>query len=119
MINKLKTKRLLFLSPSVQAKKERELKTGDFNITQKLGKGAFGNVFKGQHKKTKKVYAIKEIEKKKIVEGNMIDQVRLETRIMYKIQHPYIISLYNHFETNKAVYLVLEFCQGGQLFGLL
>jgi len=72
MLNKLKGKRYLFLSPAVQAGKEREAKTNDFNIVQKLGKGAFGNVFKAQHKITKKVYAIKEIEKKKIKEGNML-----------------------------------------------
>ena len=65
-LNKLKGKRYLFLAPSVQYGHERELKTSDFNIVQKLGRGAFGNVFKAQHKLTKKVYAIKEIEKKKI-----------------------------------------------------
>ena len=108
MLNKLKRKRFLFLSPTVQSGIERESKTSDFNIVQKLGRGAFGNVFKAQHKKTKKVYAIKEIEKKKIIDGNMLDQVRLETKIMYLLNHKNIIGLYNHFETDLAIYLVLD-----------
>lgn len=113
MLNKLKKRRYLFLPPSVQAGKERELKTSDFDIVQKLGKGAFGNVFKAQAKSTKKVYAIKEIEKKKIRDGNMLSQVKLETRLMYAINHKNVIGLYNHFETDLAVYLVLEYVSGG------
>ena len=70
-------------------------------------------MFKAEHKITKIIYAVKEIEKKRIILGNMLKHVRLECKIMYKIHHKNIVTLYNHFETSKGVYLLLEYCEGG------
>ena len=81
-----------------------------------LSKGAFGKVYKATHKKTKLTYAIKEMEKKQLREANMVEQVVNEVKIMYSLNHDYIIKLYNHFEDDDHIYLVLEFAQGGQLY---
>lgn len=35
---------------------------------------------------------------------------------MYTVKHPYILKLYNHFENTKGIYLVLEFCEKGELY---
>ena len=59
-----KRKRLLFLSPAVQAGAEREASMADFVKLKGLGKGAFGKVYKCQHKKSKRVFAIKQISKR-------------------------------------------------------
>ena len=49
----------------------------------------------------------------------MIQQIRIETKIMYKMYHDNIIKIINHFEDQQNVYLVLEYAPGGQLWFLL
>lgn len=111
-------KRLLFLPPSVQKGKEKEPKCEDFICfeAKALGQGAFGEVFKVRHKVSGKNFAIKVIQKKKIIEKRMLGQVRREIRIMYSINHPNIISLFSHFEDSNNFYLILELAEGGQLY---
>lgn len=114
-------KNLLFVSPSVQSGKERECAVEDFeSLSHKaIGEGAFGQVFKVRHKQTGHLYAIKMISKQKIVMKNMLDQLQRELRIMYSLNHPYIIKLYNHFEDQRNFYLIMELAEGGSLFARL
>ena len=119
-INKVKN-RILFLSPSVVSGEDREWTKDDFESlnNSSIGVGGFGRVYKVRHKGTKGVYAIKVIGKDKIIENNLVDQMKLEVRIMYQLNHPKIIKLYNHFEDNESFYLVQELAQKGQLYGKL
>ena len=114
-------KNLLFVSPSVQNGKERECVVEDFeSLSHKaIGEGAFGQVFKVRHKQTGHLYAIKMISKQKIVMKNMLEQLQRELRIMYSLNHPYIIKLHNHFEDQRNFYLIMELAEGGSLFARL
>lgn len=105
--------RYLYLSPTVQAGWEDESCIQDFDQLKLLGKGAFGKVIKVEHKKTKQIYAIKEINKKNLKDNNMVEQVSNEVKIMYSLNHQNILKLYNHFEDDTNIYLILEFAQGG------
>ncbi|KRX08685.1 Protein kinase-like domain [Pseudocohnilembus persalinus] len=117
-LNKVK-ERYIYLSPTVQAGWEDESNIGDFELTKILGKGAFGKVMKCVHNRSKLVYAIKEIDKRNLKENNMIQQINNEVKIMYQLNHPNILKLYNHFEDDKSIYLVLELAQGGQMYQIL
>ena len=112
---------MLFLSPSVLSGKEAECDVSDFESVSKraLGEGAFGQVYKVRHITTGSLYAIKMISKSKIIQSNLINQLRREIRIMYSLNHPYIIKLYNHFEDEKNFYLILQLAEGGSLFNKL
>ncbi|OMJ84994.1 hypothetical protein SteCoe_13765 [Stentor coeruleus] len=116
-VNKVK-RRLLFLPPSVANNSERECNVGDFqSLSRKaIGEGAFGQVFKVRHIATGSLYAIKVISKAKILERNMVEQLKREVRIMYSINHPNIIKLHNHFEDDNNVYMIMELAEGGNLF---
>ena len=46
----------------------------------------------------------------------MLSQFRREVFIMYELNHPHIIKLYNHFEDEKFFYLIMEIADGGNLF---
>jgi len=46
----------------------------------------------------------------------MIEHIKIEIKIMYSINHGNIVKLYNHFEDDSYVYLVLEYAPGGQLW---
>ena len=111
--------RVLFYSPSVQAGWEKESHRLDFDFISELGKGSFGVVYKVMHKKTKRVYAIKQIRKKTLNNPKLVEQVKTEVRTMYSLNSPHVIKLFNHFEDQISIYLVIEFAAKGQLYGLM
>ena len=113
-------KRLFILSPTVELGFERECNKYDF-IRDKnpLGKGAYGEVWKVTHENSKKIYCIKMMIKRDIYEQRLIDQINKEISIMYNINHPYSIKLFNHFEDNEKVYLIMELATNGNLYNFL
>ena len=118
-MNSAKNKRrMLFPSPSVLSGAEKEPSVGDFeSLTKKaIGEGAFGEVYKVRHKVCRELYAIKVVNKKKVVDANLLPQLRREIRIMYSLNHPHIVKLHNHFEDDNNFYLVLELAEGGTVF---
>lgn len=86
----------------------------DFEFQRKIGSGAFGQVWRVRHKRTLVQYAIKQIQKIKIL--RLLDQFKRELSIMYSISHPYIVKLFSHFEDEKYIYMLLELAEGGTLF---
>ena len=117
-INKVK-ERLLFLAPSIKLGLENEANLRDFDIGDLLGSGAFGSVYKVTHKQNKKIYALKVIEKSNIKKHNLAQQMQNEVKIMYSLKHDNIVQLYNHFEDDENIYLVIEFAEEGQLMNKL
>ena len=113
-------KRLFILSPTVELGFERECNKYDF-IRDKnpLGKGAFGEVWKVTHENSKKIYCIKMMQKRDIFEQKLINQINKEISIMYNINHPYSIKLYNHFEDNDKLYLIMELASNGNLYNFI
>lgn len=120
ILNKVK-QRYLVLSPTVKSCLEREACKSDFSRLddKPAGKGGFGEVWKVVHKVTKKVYCIKMISKRSILDSNMIDQMNREIEIMYKLNHPHIVKLINHFEDDDSFCLVMNYASKGQLFNYL
>ena len=107
-VNNVKN-RILFLSPSVEQGEERECRKDDFEslANTNIGVGGFGKVYKVRHKVSKNVFAIKVINKKKILEHDLVEQIKLEVKIMYKLNHEHILKLYNHYEDDDNFYLIL------------
>lgn len=73
-VNNVKN-RILFLSPSVMKKDERECRKDDFEslANSNIGVGGFGKVYKVRHKESKNIYAIKVINKAKIIEHDLVE----------------------------------------------
>ena len=86
-----------------------------YNIIKEIGKGANGKVYEVQNKKTKDIRACKFLPKSNIKESDL-QKFRREIKILIKTDHPNIIKLYEVFETNKYLYLIMERCNGGELF---
>ena len=82
-----------------------------------LGKGGYGTVYKGINKKTGEARAIKKLPKKNFdFDTDDYDRFLREIEILKKTDHPNIIKLYELYESKNSIYLVMEKCDGGELF---
>ncbi len=89
-----------------------------YEVKNKLGSGKFGLVKLGIEKKTGQKVAIK-IMKKSSMDSSDLELVRTEIEILKICQHPNIIRLYNVFENADYMYIIMEYCSGGDLFSFL
>ncbi|XP_018098808.1 serine/threonine-protein kinase PLK4 isoform X2 [Xenopus laevis] len=87
----------------------------DFKVLNLLGKGSFACVYRAQSINTGIDVAIKMIDKKAMQKVGMVQRVRNEVEIHCQLKHPSILELYNYFEDNNYVYLILEMCQNGEV----
>jgi len=92
----------------------------DFKILKVLGKGAYGKVFqvrKVNGPGSAQIYAMKAMDKSRIC-GSRTDvrHTKAERNVLVSVEHPFIVKLKFAFETSKRLYLVQEFCCGGELF---
>ena len=87
-----------------------------YEFIKELGKGSYGQVLRCQNKETGNVYACKKMSKKKIKNKK---QFQTELNLLRTTDHPNIIKLYDIYEDNKYIYLIMEECNGGEFFDSL
>ncbi len=87
--------------------------TSLYHIGKKLGQGSYASVFKCINKSTDKVHAMKILNKRNC---SSLDRVMLEIAVMKRLDHQHVTRIYETFEDDKNVYIVLEICEGGDLY---
>ncbi|XP_077248329.1 protein kinase superfamily protein [Tasmannia lanceolata] len=87
---------------------------GDYILGPKIGSGSFAVVWRSTHRSLGLEVAIKEINKKQL-NSKINESLRKEITILRQIRHPNIICLHEAIETADKIYLVLEYCMGGDL----
>lgn len=96
--------------------------TGDsihskYDLGRELGRGEFGVTYLCTDADSGEKFACKSISKKKLRTAVDIDDVRREVEIMKHLpNHPNIVSLKDTYEDDSAVHIVMELCEGGELF---
>lgn len=90
-----------------------------FELVNLLGRGSFGEVFQVKHKRTGKAYAMKVLQKSRIMSSNLLRYAVTERNILAYIRHPYIVSLHYAFQTPSHLVLVLQYCPRGNLQHLI
>jgi len=91
----------------------------DFVIQRTLGTGSFGRVHLVQSKHNQRFYAVKVLKKAQVVKMKQVEHTNDERRMLQKVKHPFLITLWGTFQDSKNLYMVMDFIEGGELFSLL
>ena len=84
-----------------------------------LGEGHYGKVFLFKSNLINFYYALKVFKKSKIKEMKHYDYIMSELKILFQIEFPFILKLYNVFQDELFLYFKTEFVDGGDLVGFL
>ena len=87
---------------------------------KQLGSGSFGRVFLVSHNETKELFALKTIEKRKIMTTyGKLDIIFDEINIHSKLYHQNVIKLYNVYEDKESINIIMEYAKNGNLYQLI
>ncbi|XP_043077197.1 serine/threonine-protein kinase MARK2 isoform X1 [Puntigrus tetrazona] len=91
---------------------------GCYRLLKTIGKGNFAKVKLAKHVLTGKEVAVKIIDKTQL-NSSSLQKLFREVRIMKLLNHPNIVKLFEVIETEKTLYLVMEYASGGEVFDYL
>ncbi|XP_072562993.1 serine/threonine-protein kinase MARK2 isoform X11 [Paramormyrops kingsleyae] len=91
---------------------------GQYRLLKTIGKGNFAKVKLARHVLTGKEVAVKIIDKTQM-NSSSLQKLFREVRIMKLLNHPNIVKLFEVIETEKTLYLVMEYASGGEVFDYL
>ncbi|CAN1153585.1 Protein kinase PVPK-1 [Linum perenne] len=89
-----------------------------FKVLKKLGCGDIGSVYLSELTSTRTYFAMKVMDKSCLEARKKLLRAQTEREILQSLDHPFLPTLYSHFETEKWACLVMEFCPGGDLHSL-
>lgn len=90
-----------------------------FPLLRVLGKGSFGKVVLVQKQNGSEsggLFAMKILRKTHLLKRGQIERTKTERKVLSVIHHPFIMKLHFAFETDDKLFLVLDYCAGGELF---
>ncbi|XP_075505196.1 protein kinase PVPK-1-like [Primulina tabacum] len=94
------------------------LELKNFRIFKRLGCGDIGSVHLAELIGTRTCFAMKVMDKDALASRKKLLRAQTEREILQSLDHPFLPTLYTHFETEKFSFLVMEFCAGGDLHAL-
>ena len=95
-----------------------KLTVDDFELLRVLGKGSFGKVYLVRLLSDGEIYAMKVLKKQDVKKRKQVVHTNTERRIMggLGMDHPFIVTLRYAFQTDEKLYMVTDYCRGGELF---
>ena len=88
----------------------------EYNIIKLIEKGTFSIVKLGENKITKEKVAIKIMEKNQIINQDDKNRIDREIQMLKSLNHENVIKIYNILEDSKRFYIIMEYCENGELF---
>uniref|UniRef100_A0A3P9A5P7 MAP/microtubule affinity-regulating kinase 3 n=1 Tax=Esox lucius TaxID=8010 RepID=A0A3P9A5P7_ESOLU len=103
---------------SVATTADEQPHIGNYRLLKTIGKGNFAKVKLARHVLTGKEVAVKIIDKTQL-NSSSLQKLFREVRIMKLLNHPNIVKLFEVIETEKTLYLIMEYASGGEVFDYL
>ncbi|PIN00763.1 putative serine/threonine protein kinase [Handroanthus impetiginosus] len=89
-----------------------------FRLLKRLGCGDIGSVYLSELSSTRCFFAMKVMDKASLASRKKLMRAQTEREILQLLDHPFLPTLYTHFETDRFSCLVMEYCPGGDLHTL-
>ncbi|KAK0104691.1 hypothetical protein ONS95_004964 [Cadophora gregata] len=109
----------IYVEITFQQTEKKHYGPDDFQILKLIGKGTFGQVYQVRKKDTRRIYAMKVLQKKVIVQKKEVAHTVGERNILVRTamaDSPFIVGLKFSFQTPTDLYLVTDYMSGGELF---
>uniref|UniRef100_UPI00398F4227 serine/threonine-protein kinase MARK1 isoform X3 n=1 Tax=Pristiophorus japonicus TaxID=55135 RepID=UPI00398F4227 len=103
---------------SVASTTEEQPHIGNYRLLKTIGKGNFAKVKLARHVLTGREVAVKIIDRTQL-NSTSLQKLFREVRIMKILNHPNIVKLFEVIETEKTLYLIMEYASGGEVFDYL
>lgn len=105
---------------AIQELRERDGAVGlnHFKLIRRLGCGDIGSVYLCELRGTSCYFAMKVMDKGALAIRKKLSRAQTEKEILASLDHPFLPTLYAHFETSQFSCLVMEYCSGGDLHSL-
>ena len=104
--------------PSTRAAVQPFKRVGQYDLYGVIGQGSFASVYRGEHRGMRRVVAVKQIVRAKL-NRKLQENLEAEISILQSIEHPNVMRLHEVQTTERHVYLMLEFCPGGDLMHVI
>lgn len=93
-----------------------QLNLDHFQLLRVIGRGSYAKVLQVEHKKTRRIYAMKVIKKELVNDDEDIDWVQTEKHVFEAAtNYPFLVGLHSCFQTASRLFFVIEFVNGGDL----
>ena len=99
----------------INTKSIEQISLKDFICLAQLGKGSFGQVYLVEKINTKEKFAMKVLNKEKILRQNLLKYAIAERNILSNNNHPFIVKLNYSFQTSSKLFLIMEYCPNSDL----
>ncbi|MCO5582999.1 hypothetical protein L7F22_036904 [Adiantum nelumboides] len=96
-----------------------DISISSLKVLCKLGQGDSGSVYLTQLRGTSFLFALKVKDKEKLLKKGKVHRLHIEREILELVDHPFLPTLYAHFEMGKFTCLLMEYCPGGDLHALI
>ncbi|KAL2327519.1 hypothetical protein Fmac_020946 [Flemingia macrophylla] len=97
-------------------KEGQGMRHGKYELGKTLGEGNFGKVKLARDMNSGKLFAVKILEKSKIIDLNNTDKIKREICTLKLLKHPNVVRLHEVLASKTKIYMVLEYVNGGELF---
>ncbi|KAI8453490.1 kinase-like domain-containing protein [Phakopsora pachyrhizi] len=109
----------LVTNPYPTRKTSSRYALADFDLIRTLGTGSFGRVHLAKSRHNGRGYAIKVLNKQKVVTLKQVEHTNSEREMLATVRHPFLVNLWGTFADSYNLYMVMDFVSGGELFNLL
>merc|ERR1712060_771304 len=114
-----KKKQQMLLRAKEKRRRRKKVTIEHFGTVKIIGRGAFGEVRLVKKKDDNEVYAMKTMLKKEMIDKNQVAHIKAERDLLSAADNPWLVRLLYSFQDDIYLYLVMEYCGGGDLMTIL